>query len=322
MAMRSCSSPLAAMLLFAAAPAALAQAWPSKPVRVIVNVAPGGAVDQITRPLAARLAEAFGQPFLVEYRAGAGGSIGIEAVAKSAVNGYTLLSSAGTPVVVNPHLYAKLAADPAKDIEPVAPTARVSLFLVVHPALAAKSVHELVALARAQPGKLSFGSAGNGTAPHIGAEMFLRAAGIRATHVPYKGVGPALADLLGGHLDFMFDAGPALPHVKAGKLRLLAVATGTRLPGFPDAPTMAEVGVPIDADTIFGIYAPAGTPRDIIARLNREIGRVMQSAELRAVLTLLGAEPMVASPEEFAVRLQRDRERFGVVVREANIRLE
>jgi tripartite-type tricarboxylate transporter receptor subunit TctC len=322
MAMRRCSGLLAALLLFAAAPLAFAQAWPSKPVRVIVNVAPGGAVDQITRPLAARLAEAFGQPFLVEYRAGAGGSIGIEAVAKSPADGHTLLSSAGTPIVVNPHLYAKLAADPAKDIEPVAPTARVSLFLVVRPGLAAKSVAELVALAKAQPGKLSFGSAGHGTAPHVGTEMFLRAAGIRATHVPYKGVGPALADLLGGHLDFLFDAGPSLPHVKADKLRLLAVATGTRLPGFPDVPTLAELGVPIDADTMFGIYAPAGTPRDIVVRLNREIGRVMQSAELRTVLAALGAEPMVASPEEFAVRLHRDRERFGIIVREANIRIE
>ena len=312
---------LIAALAFAVAPVALAQAWPAKPVRVIVNFAPGGTLDLITRPLGAKLSEALGQPFVVENRAGANGAIGLEAVARSAPDGYTLLSSAGSPLVINPHLY-KLPVDPAKDIVPVAPTARVSVFLVVRPALEVRSVAELVARARANPGKLSFGSPGSGSTPHIAGEMLLRAAQIRATHVPYKGAGPALNDLLGGQIDFMFDPGPAVPQVRADKLRLLAIATGARLSAFPDAPTMTEAGFAIDVDTIFGIHAPAGTPRDIVRRLNGEIARAMQTPELRNALASIAAEIMLATPEEFAARLQSDRERFGAVVREANIRVE
>ena len=311
----------AAVLLLALSSLAFAQAWPSKPLRWIVNFAPGGAPDVIARVYAPRLGEALGQPVVVENRAGAGGNIGLEAVVKSAPDGYTLLSSASSALVIGPHLY-KLSFDVAKDIEPVAPMALNPMFLVVRQGLPAASVAELVAYARANPGKLSFGSAGNGTLPHIAGEMLLQAAKIRATHVAYRGSGPALQALLGEQIDLAFDPGVAIPHVKSGKLRLLAVATSARAAAFPDTPTMAEAGADVNAASIVGMYAPAGTPREIVARLNAEVQRIMQTPEVRSALGAMSAGLVTATPEEFAAMLRRDRERMGAVVREAGIRLE
>jgi len=306
---------------FAFVPPAWAQAWPFKPIRMIVNFPPGSGPDVITRIYSGRLGEALGQAVVVENRAGAAGNIGLEAVAKSAPDGYTLLNSPGGPIIINPHLY-KLGIDVARDLEPVAPTARTSMFLVVRPSLPASSVAELIAYIRANPGKINYGSPGSGSMPHISAEMFSRAAKIQFTHVPYKGSAQVLTDLLGDQLNFTFDPGVAVPHIKAGRLRLLAVTSGARSPIFPNTPTMAEAGMDVNTSTLSGVYAPAGTPREIIARLNREISRIMQTAQAHAALAVIATEGVTASPEEFAALQHRDRERFGAIVREANIRAD
>lgn len=313
---------LIAACLLAAAPQAFAQGWPDKPIRLIVNFGTGGAPDLVARLYAPRLSEALGQPVVVENRAGAGGNIGVEAVARSAADGYTLLSSASSSFVIGPHIYTKLAFDPVKDIVPVAAAALTPMYLVVRPGLPAATVAELVAHARANPGKLNYGSAGAGTLPHAAAEMLLRTAGIRATHVPYKGSGAALAALLGDQVDFVFDPGVAIPQVKAGKVRLLAVGSAARSPGFQDTPTLREAGADMTAVSVVGLFAPAGTPAEIVARLNRELARIMQAPESRAALSAMAAEGITASPQEFAAQLTRDRERFGVIVREAGIRAE
>jgi tripartite-type tricarboxylate transporter receptor subunit TctC len=242
-------------------------------------------------------------------------------VARSAPDGYTLLNSPGGGIVMAPHLY-KLGVDVAKDLIPVAPTARLTIILVVRSSLPVHSVAELIAYARANPGKLNFSSSGNGSSLHLPAEMLLRAANIQAIHVPFKGGAPALIALLGGQVDFMFDSGPALAHVKSGKLRLLAVARATRSSFFPDTPTMAEAGADVDVDLWQGIYAPAATPREIITRLNREVSHIMQTSEVRAALAAIGGEAVSASLDEFAARQRRQREHFGTVIREANIRAE
>jgi len=288
---------------------------------VIVNYEAGGSADLIARIYAPRLAETFGQPVVVENRAGAAGSIGVEAVARSAPDGYTLLNSPGGPITVSPHLY-KLAVDVGKDLVPVAPAARTTLFLVVRPSLPVHSVAELVAYARANPGKLNYGTPGSGATGHLAAEMLSRAEKITATHVPYKGLPPILAALTGGQIDFSFDPGSSVPLIKSGKLRLLAVTSPTRSQFFPDTPTMAEAGTPVDADVVTGVYAPTGTPREVVARLNREITRIMQTPEARATLVALGAELVTGSPEEFATIQRLARERFGAVVREAHIRVD
>ncbi|HZM46133.1 MAG TPA: tripartite tricarboxylate transporter substrate binding protein [Burkholderiales bacterium] len=301
-------------------PLACAQAWPAKPVRMIVNFAAGGSTDVIARSMSSRLSETLGQQVVVENRVGAGGNIGMEAVAKSPPDGYTLLHSSDGPILINPHLY-KLGIDVARDLDPVAVTGRTAIFFVVRPGLPVKTLAEFVTYARANPGKLNYGSAGNGTLQHVAAEMLMRAAKVEVTHVPYKGSQQVLVDLLGGQIDFTFDLGGAIPHIKADKVRLLAVPGAARSPFFPDTPTMAEAGTNLDLVWLSGVYAPAGTPREIVTRLNREIGRIMQTPETRAMLASMAAEAMnPMSPDEFAAHQNRERARFGALVRDANIR--
>ena len=299
-----------------------AGSWPAKPIRMIVNFAAGGSTDVIARSMSTRLSETLSQQVIVENRVGVGGNIGLEAVARSAPDGYTLLHSSDGTILINPYLY-KMPVDVARDLDPVAPTAKAAIFFVVRPGLPVKSLAELVAHARANPGKLMYGSAGNGTLQHIAAEMMMRAANIQVTHVPYKGSQQALVDLLGGQIDFTFDLGGAIPHIRNDKVRLLAVPGAARSPIFPDTPTMAEAGTNVDITWMSGVYAPAGTPREIVVRLNREIGRIMHTADTRAILTSMAAEavpPM--SPEAFAAHQRQARERFGAVVREAKIKVE
>ncbi len=310
-----------ALVLSACASLALAQEWPTKPVRIIVNVAPGGGIDQITRVAAAKVGDALGQPLVVENRAGAGGNIGVETVARAAPDGYTLLSAIGSTMTVGPHLY-KLPVDVDKDLAPITPLARTLMFLVVRPSLPVKSVGELVAYARANPGKLNFGSPGVGTGPHIAAEMMMSVAGIKATHIPFKGSAETMAALFGETIDFAFDPGSAVRQARAGKLRLLAVASAKRTPLAPDAPTMAEAGVDVDASSMHGLYAPARTSREIIGRLHAEMDRALQSPEAQKVIAAVSAEPVRATPEEFAAQLRRDRERYGAVIRAAGIKAE
>jgi tripartite-type tricarboxylate transporter receptor subunit TctC len=313
---------LVAVLVFmaGAAPAAHAQAWPSKPIRIVVNFPPGGAADVIARAIAVPLQEALGQSVVVENRGGANGNLGGEAVAKSPADGYTLLMSSGSMVSVNPHIYAKMAFDPTKDLTPVAAAARVLVFLVVKPEFPANNAQEFLADLKAKPGKRSFGSPGNGSSPHLAAEMMKSQAGVYAVHVPYRGAAPALTDLLAGQIDFLFDPGIGLPHVKSGRLKLLAVGSSKRSPLFPDVPTLDEAGLKgFDADTIFGFYAPAGTPPDVIDRLNREINRILGTPALRDRITALGGEPAPMTPAQFAAKAAEDSKRFGAIIRERKI---
>jgi tripartite-type tricarboxylate transporter receptor subunit TctC len=312
--MRIRGALLACGLMLAAA--AQAQGFPSKPVRIVVNFPPGGAADQIARPLAAALQDKLGQPFVVENKPGANGHIGVSEVAKAAADGHTLLMSSGGAITVNGQLNPKIAPDPMKALDPVAPVAVVSVYLVVKPAVPAATLAEFVAHARANPGKLNYGSPGTGSSPHLAGEMFNHAAKVKTTHVPYKGAAPVVTDLLGGQLDFTFDPGIALQHVRAGKLRMLAVGSPKRHPAFADVPTVAEgLGVEFDADTVFGLYVPAGTPKAVVALLNREINAALQTETLRARLSALAAQGLLLSPEAFAERNQQEFRRMGEVIR-------
>jgi tripartite-type tricarboxylate transporter receptor subunit TctC len=301
---------------------ALAQAaWPNKPIRVIVSFPPGGAADQIARAVAQPLQEALGQPVVVENRAGAGGNIGADAVAKSPADGYTLLMSSGGTVSINPHIYAKMPFDPTKDIVPVAAAARVLVFLEVNPSkVAAGNVKEFLAYMKANPGRLSFGTPGSGSSPHLAAEMMKVQSGTFATHIPYRGAAPALTDLLAGQIDFMFDPGIGLQHVRSGRLKMLAVGSPKRSPLFPDVPTLDEAGLKgFDADSVFGFYAPAGTPADVITRLNREINRILTTQGVKDRITALGGEVMPITPQEFAAKAAADSQRFGALIKERKI---
>jgi tripartite-type tricarboxylate transporter receptor subunit TctC len=313
---------IGAWILLPMATLAWGQPWPVKPVRMIVNANAGGSTDVMARSLSSELSDTLGQQVIVDNRAGAGGGIGIELVARSAADGYTLLHAADSGIVVGPHLY-KLPVDVARALVPVAPTGQAGLFFIVRAGLPVKTLAEFVAYARANPGKLNYGSAGFGTLQHIAGEMLLREAKFKATHVAYKGSQRVLVDILGGQVDFTFDLGAAVAQVKSGEVRLLAVPGRTRSSMFPDAPTMVEAGTNLEISWISGVYAPTGTPKDIVLRLNREIGRIMHLPATRSRLAAMAAEPMPAmTPEAFAAHQQAARDRFGVVIREANIRIE
>ncbi len=298
----------------------LAQAWPSKPLKIIVNFPPGGAADQIARVVGQPLQEALGQPVVVENRAGSGGNLGGDAVAKSPADGYTLLMSSGGMVSVNPHIYARMSFDPAKDLLPVAAAARVLVFLVVRSESPVQDFAGMRADLKANPGRRSFGSPGNGSSPHLAAEMMKGMTGTFAVHVPYRGAAPALTDLLGGQLDFLFDPGIGIPHIRSGKLRLLAVGSPKRSPLFPDTPTLDEAGLKgFDADTVFGFYAPAGTPAPVVSRLNAEINRILATPAVRDRIQALGGVPAPMTPGEFQAKAAEDSQRFGSIIRERKI---
>ena len=315
----------AALALGLCAPAAFAQpgapaAWPTKPVKVIVNFPPGGAADQLARAIGVPLQEALGQPVVVENRAGANGNIGGDAVAKSPADGYTLLMSSGGMVSVNPHIYPRMTFDPAKDLVPVAAAARVLVYLVAKPSIPANNIKDFIAYVKANPGKLSYGSPGTGSSPHLAGEMFKSQAGLFALHVPYRGAAPALQDLLAGQLDFYFDPGIGLQQVKAGKLRLLAVGSPKRSPMFPEVPTLEEAGLKgFDADTVFGFYAPAGTPPDVVNRLNREINRILATQPVKDRILAMGGEALPLTPAEFGAKATEDSRRFSAIIKERKI---
>ena len=302
---------------------ASAQTWPTKPIRVIVAFPPGGAADQIIRALQPGLQTALGQPVVIETRAGANGMIAGEAVAKAPPDGYTLLMTSGGMVSVNPHLYAKLPIDPAKDLIPVAAAARIAVFLTTNPKVPAANIGEFIRYLKANPGKLSYGSPGTGSSPHLAAEMFKAQTGTFALHVPYRGAAPALQDLLAGQLDFHFDPGIGLPQVKAGKLNLLAVASPKRSALFPDVPTLDEAGLKgFDADSIFGLYAPTGTPADVVARVNREVNALLSNTAVRERIVALGGDPLPLTPAQFGARAADDSKRFGEIIRARKIAAE
>ncbi len=317
-------SLIGAAIALAFAPQALAQsqapAWPAKSIRLIVNFAAGGSTDVIARSMAQKLAETLGQPVIVDNRVGAAGNIGLEMVARAGPDGYTLLHSSDGPILINPHIF-KMEVDVGKHLLPIAPTAGAALFVIARPGIPSRTMAEFLAHARANPGKLNYGSAGSGTLQHIAIEMIMYEAKFNAVHVPYKGSQAVLVDLLGGQVDFTVDLGAAIPHLKSGKLRLLAVPGKTRSPTFPEAPTLIESGVNVDLVWISGIYAPAGTPQAVVARLNKEIARIMQSPDAKAQLDAMAAEVVPAmTPGQFAAHQQRARDRFGEVVRRAGIK--
>jgi tripartite-type tricarboxylate transporter receptor subunit TctC len=306
-----------------AAPGAHAQAFPDKPVKLVVNFPPGGAADVIGRALAQSLTEQLKQQVVVENKPGANGNLGADAVAKSPGDGTTLLMSSGGAVTVNPFIYTKMPFDAEKDLLPVASVARVLVFLMAHPSLPANNVAEFIAYAKANPGKLSYGSAGSGSSPHLAGEMFKRQAKFEATHVPYRGAAPALVDLLAGQVQFMFDPGPGLKHAKEGKLKLLAVGSPKRSSTVPDAPTLAEAGMTgFDADTVFGIYAPNGTPAAVVTLLHDEINKALATQKVQDVIKGLGAEVAAGTRQEFIAGQQRDRERYGAFIKEIGLKVE
>ncbi|WP_369824693.1 Bug family tripartite tricarboxylate transporter substrate binding protein [Pigmentiphaga sp. NML080357] len=299
---------------------AAAQSWPTKPVKVVVNFPPGGAADQIARAITGPLQEALGQPVVVENKGGAGGNIGGEAVARAAPDGYTLLMSSGGMVSVNPFIYPKMSFDPIKDLDPVAAAAKVKVFLVTKPGKLPSDIKSFIAYLKANPGKLTYGTPGNGSSPHLAAEMFQSQAGVSAVHVPYRGAAPALVDLLAGQIDFSFDPGIAMQHVQSGKLNMLAVGSLTRSPLFPNVPTLDEAGLKgFDADTVFGFYAPAGTPKEIVTRLNTEINKIISTPAFRERLVSMGGDPAPMTPEQFHARAEDDAKRFGAIIRERKI---
>jgi tripartite-type tricarboxylate transporter receptor subunit TctC len=316
----------AALAALAAAPAALAQGttFPAKPVTIIVSVSAGGSIDTIARTLAEELAKNLGQPVIVENRPGANGNIAAQAVARAAPDGYTLLATGGSTLNLNPHLYKQLPFDPLKSFVPITMTARTNLILVVHPKLKVDTVEGLVALAKAQPGKLNYGSAGNGSLLHIAGELFNDAAGIDTNHVPYKGLAPAVNDLLAGQIDFMFDSATTVPHIKAGKLKALAVVGPNRLAALPEVRVLSTYGIKgVEvASGWHGLFAPAGTPPDVVAKLNAEAVKVLSMQKVKERISALGAEPASSSSAELAKRLASDVERLGPIVKKTGATLD
>ena len=309
------------ILVFSRAVAAQSD-YPNRPIRLIVTVPPGGAADFIARLVGGKISESLGQPVLVENRGGAGGTIAADAVAKAAPDGYTLLQNSITTHGVGPHLYAKLPYDPVKDFAPVSGLAVLPLIMAINNDLVVKSVAELVAYSKSN--NLNFASSGNGGAPHMAAELFKSVTGAPLTHVPYKGSGPAVADLVGGRVQIMFDAAPSLiAHVRSGRLRVLGAASAERNRLLPEVPTFGELGYPKVAVSLwYGLLAPAGTPKPVVEKLNREAAKALTSPEVRDKLQAQGAEPMPGTPEAFASFMQEEMAKWAPVVKQAGVKLD
>jgi tripartite-type tricarboxylate transporter receptor subunit TctC len=303
---------------------AAAQGYPAKPVRIVNPFAPGGATDQLARLMAQKLTESWGQTVVVENRPGASGAIGMEAVAKSAADGYTLAIATQTTQAANPALYAKLPYDPARDFAPLTLAGSTPLALMVQPALGVTDLNGLIAYLKANPGKLTYASGGNGTSQHLATELLKSMTGTFIVHIPYKGAGPALTDFLGGQTNIMFDNLPtALPHVKSGKVRALAVSTAQRSALAPELPTLAESGLPgFDLATWFAFYAPAATPREVTGKVAGDMQRVLAQRDVRDRLLGVGVDVVGSTPEELA-RFQRvEQEKWAKIVRDSGAKVD
>jgi tripartite-type tricarboxylate transporter receptor subunit TctC len=313
---------IAVVLGLALAGAAYAQQWPTKPVRVIVNVAPGGVADVTARVLGARLSESLGQQIVVENKPGGDGYIGFGEVVRAEPDGHTLIYAPGSTVMIAPHLVNRPDLDPLKALAPVAATGRVSLYVLVHPERPYRNIGDFLSYARSNPGKLNYGTPGNGTSPHIATEVFAREARVKLNHVPYKGAGPALKDLMGGQIDFAFDPGIGLGQAKSGKLRMIAIAGPSRHPDFPGIPTLDEHGIKgVDGGPHFGFYAPAGTPRETISRINADVRKAMQDPAVSTRFKALAvdvAEPM--TPEQFGAYVRGEHARYAKLIPELGIK--
>jgi tripartite-type tricarboxylate transporter receptor subunit TctC len=315
---------LFAALAILAAPLVFGQStYPTKPVRIVVPFPAGGTTDIIARATAQKLSEAWGQQVIVDNRPGAAGNIGAELVAKSAPDGYTLLMGTVGTHAINPSLYAKMPYDHVKDFVPVILVAGVPNVLEVNPELPVKSVPELIAYAKANPGKLNFASSGNGTSIHLSGELFKAMTGVQMTHVPYKGSAPALTDLVGGQVQLMFDNLPSsLAFIKAGKLRALAVTSTTRAAALPDVPTVADYIPGFEASSWFGLLAPAGTSRDVIAKINGEVAKWIASSDAKDKLAAQGANAAGGTPEDFTKHIQAETAKWAKVVKESGAKVD
>jgi tripartite-type tricarboxylate transporter receptor subunit TctC len=313
---------LTGIALFAAAlPSAHAQSWPSRGIRIIVPFAPGGSTDVFARLIGERLATALGQSVVVDNRAGAGGNIGADAVAKAPPDGYTLLMATTGVMAINNAMYKNLSYDAEKDLKPVIYIASITNVLIVPADSPLKSVPDVIAAAKAAPGKLSFASSGSGSSTHISAELFRLMTGTELLHIPYKGSGAAMPDLISGRVSMMFENMPGVVgYIKAGKVKVLAVTGAQRTPALPDVKTVAESGVPgYESLSWSGIAAPAGTPTEVVARLNREINTILANPEMKQKLAEQGADAVGGTPEAFSAHIARERQKWSKVVRDAAI---
>jgi tripartite-type tricarboxylate transporter receptor subunit TctC len=314
---------LFALLLLTLTGLGHAQTWPTRPIKLVVPFAAGGTTSILGRAMADKLAPLLGQPVVVDNRPGAGGNVGMDAVAKSEPDGYTLLMGP-IGLAINPALYSKMSFDPLRDLAPIGLYAGVPNLLVVHPSVPAQSLKELIALFKANPGKYNYASNGNGTSSHLAAEMLKSSAGVDIVHIPYKGGAPAMADLLAGQVTMLFDQMPAvLPQVKGGKVRALGVSSAQRSAAAPEVPSLAEAGLPgFDMTVWFGLLAPARTPPAVLQRVNAEMGKVLQDPEFRTFLAGLGVSPLGGSPEAFASFIQAETQRWAQVVKASGARID
>ena len=304
---------------------AAAQGYPEKPIRFIVPYAAGGTTDLLSRAIAQKLSEAVGQGVVADNRPGAGGNVGADIAAKSAPDGYTMLMAPVSPMAINPTLYgSKMTFNPEKDFAPVTLVAKVPLVVVVHPSVPAKTLMELIALAKAKPGQLNYGSAGNGSSNHLVGEMFKTAAGIDMVHIPYRGGGPGMVALLAGQIDVLMGQVPTVATmVSAGRLRALAVSGSKRSPAMPDVPTMAEAGLPgFDATAWYSIVVPAGTPKPIVARLNTELVKILKSQEIRTRLVNEGAEVETSTPEELSAFVRAEIPKWAKAIKDSGTKID
>ena len=317
------ATALAAALLLPVGGAA-AQPYPVKPVRLVIPYPPGGGSDTIGRPLAQKMGEGLGQQIVVENRGGANGNIGMETVARSAPDGYTLIFALTAQLAINPGLYRKIPYDPVRDFAPISLLGSGGYLLVVHPSLPVKSLKELIALARARPGQIAYSSSGNGSGGHLAVELMNSMAGIRMLHVPYKGGGPALMDLIAGQVQVLFATQLASwPHVQSGRVRALAVSMAKRPESVPDLPTLSEAGLPgYDSGVWYGVLAPAGTPREIVSRLNAEVVRALKQPDYRKLLVGNTIEPIGSPPEQLGEYIKSELLKWAKVIRAANVHID
>mgnify|MGYP000488132503 CR=1 FL=1 len=318
-----CQAALLSCLVGITAPAALAQAYPNKPIKLIVPFAPGGFTDVVARILGQKLSVSLGQPFVIENKAGAGSTIGTDFVAKAAPDGYTLVM-VSTTHVISPAIYPKLPYDPIKSFTPVSKLVDSAYVLMVNPKVPVNSVADYIALAKAQPNKIHYASSGNGSSQHLMGGMFAAMTGTKLIHVPYKGSSGAASDLVAGVIESSFAGVPnAMAQVPAGRLKALAVTTSKRIPQLPDVPTMQEAGVPgYEASVWLGLLAPAGTPKEIVARLNAEIAKVMNAPDTKKELFAAGVESDISSPDALGVLMNREMERWAKVIKDAGITMQ
>lgn len=301
-----------------------ASKYPDRPVKVIVPFPPGGATDIVGREISDRLSQALGQPFVVENRSGASGNIGMEAAARSAPDGYTLVVGAPQTLTINPQLFKHMTFNPQKDLAPIVVVATVPNVLIVNPKLPVHSVKELIAYIKARPGKVNYGSSSVGGTPHLSAELFKALTHTDIMHVPYRGSTPALTDLMGGQIQMMFDNLPAdLPVIRSGRVRALAVTTAVRSPSAPELPTMIEAGVPgFESQGWFSLLAPAGTPQAILDKINTEVNKILDTDSFKASLAKVGADPKGGSIDDFRKLIDTESQRWGKVIKFAHIQVE